>query len=231
MPLRHLLAAALILLALGLGGCGSDSGATTGSGSSAPAAPSAPAEAKAHPPHERGGSQGPDRQAAGGEGGKGAAANPEPAFTPQPHTDSGGGAKQFEVKGGDNSIQTYGGEPSDSELAAAATALHNFLDARAARAWAAACEYLAPAISRELARQLGGGGKGSSCATVLAGLSAGVPDFALREAAIADVGALRAEGDRGFLLFRGAEGTDYFIPMVREDGRWRVAAIAPSAIS
>lgn len=40
-----------------------------------------------------------------------------------------------------------------------------------------------------------------------------------------------AEGDRGFLLFHGVLGADYFMPMAREGGMWRVAAIAPSAIS
>ena len=139
------------------------------------------------------------------------------SFTPPAHQDSGGGAAQFETKGGDNSIQEFGSEASGSDFEAAAAALHGYLDARAAAAWTAACAYMSPGVA--------------NCPETLASLSADVPAAALSEAAEADVAALRIEGDRGFLLFHGARGTNYFMPLVREGGTWKVAAIAPSAIS
>lgn len=138
---------------------------------------------------------------------------------------------QFETKGGDNSIEEFGGEGSSPEFSEAAAALHGYLDARAERAWGAACGYLAEGVTRELGAQLGEarGDGGPSCPELLAGLSGGVPEAALREAAVADAGALRSEGGRGFLLFHGAGRIAYFIPMVREGGHWKVAAIAASA--
>jgi hypothetical protein len=230
--LRTLLAILLIALAWGLAGCGSDSSGTTSESSRNPGAGAANGETSQQATKEPE-ARAQDRRKPTAREGKKEAVPEEPAhFTPPSHQDSGGGAKQFVTKGGDNSIQEFGSEPSGSEFEAAAAAVHAYLDARAAGAWAAACEWLAPAVSRELVRQLGAGsgGKQPGCAEVLAGLSAGVPPAALREAAQADVGALRVEGDRGFVLFRGAQGDDYFIPMVREDGEWKVAAIAASPL-
>ena len=151
---------------------------------------------------------------------------------PKAEADSGGGAKQFEVRGGDNSIQEYGEEQSGSEFAAAAEVLHAYLDARAAGAWDVACEQLAAAVTDELVRQLGAaqGGEKAGCREILVSLTASVPAAALREAARAEVGAFRVSGGSGFLLFRGARGENFFIPMHREDGDWKVAAIAASPL-
>lgn len=141
------------------------------------------------------------------------------------------GAAEFRSQGEDNSIQEFGEEASGADLKQAAAALHAFLDARAAGEWDAACERLAPAVSAELVRQLGAqGGEKLDCGEILAGLAGAVPPQALREAAEVDVGALRAEGDSGFLLFRDARGEAFFVPVRREGGDWRVAAIAPSPL-
>jgi hypothetical protein len=180
---------------------------------------------------QRGGA-GQGQGAAQGQNGGAVPGDASTHYTPRPHHDSGGGAGQFETKGGDNSIEEFGNEAGGSELAEAATALHGYLDARAAGAWAAACEYLADGVSRQLSQLAGkGGGEAPSCAQILAGLSGGLPPAALRQAALADVGALRVEGERSFLLFHGSEGSDYFIPTVSEGGNWKVAAIAPSPLS
>jgi hypothetical protein len=152
------------------------------------------------------------------------------SFTPPAHQDSPTGAAPFEAKGGDNSIQEFGAEADTSDFEAAATALHGYLDARAAGAWRDACSYMSSATAKSLAQLGGGSGGGASCPEALASLSAAVPAAALREAAEADVGALRSEGDRAFLLFHGAHGIAYFMPMAAEDGTWKVAAIASSAI-
>ena len=156
----------------------------------------------------------------------------EGAEKPPAHHDSGGGSAQFRTKGGDNSIEELGDEASSSEFEQAATTLHTFLDARAAHDWRAACESLAPLVAQQLEQQFGGGsgGKSQGCAQVLAALSASFTPQALREAAVADADALRAEGERGFLLFEGAHGTAYFMPMSREDGSWKVAAVAASVL-
>jgi hypothetical protein len=149
---------------------------------------------------------------------------PASAFEPKPHHDSGGGSAQFIQKGGDNSVQNYGQEASETELKQAAASLHGFLDARVQGNWAAACTYLSKGAREGFAQvasqapQL----KGADCATVLAVLSEGLPASNLREAAIANVGSLRTEGDHGFLIYRGAKGFVYGISIAREGDAWRL---------
>jgi hypothetical protein len=226
--LKKIAAALAVLAALALAACGGGGGGTTASSTAAqPAAGSGGASGGKQ------GAQGSSQGQGSGQGqGQGGAKHGVPGdtsahFTAPTHHDSATGAAQFETKAGDNSIQEFGSEAGSSDFAAAATALHGYLDARAAAAWAAACSYLSPGIAASLA-QLGGGGGGASCPEVVAGLS--VPGAALSEAAEAEVAALRIEGDRAFLLFHGAHGADYFMPMAHEGGAWKVAAIAPSAI-
>lgn len=167
-------------------------------------------------------------------GGEGDSKDSSAEFSPKQHQDSGGGAEQFRVKGGDNSVQEFGGEAEGTEFDEAATALHNFLDARAAGAWAAACEYMAESVIESLqelatqSQQL----KGAACAAILGKLTnPAAKDLLHEEAERADVGSLRVEGERGFVLFHGPDGEVLVVPMAREDGTWKVAALASTPLS
>jgi hypothetical protein len=146
------------------------------------------------------------------------------------HQDSGGGPEQFEVKGADNSIQEFGEEAPPSEFDEAADSLHGYLDARAVEDWAAACRYLSPGLKAGLAQALGAATEQGEprCAAMIERLSTAQVG-ALRESAVAGIGAFRVEGDSGFVLFHGAKGIDYYIPMTGGRGRWLVAAPVPSA--
>ncbi len=220
------LLAALLLAACGGGGGGETTATSTAVEASPPkrstAVPGAASEGQGSRPHRR---QGGSRQRDGVPGDASA------GFAPPVHRDSGGGAKQFETRGGDNSVQEFGAEASGPDFEAAATALHGYLDARAAGAWRDACSYMSPGVAASLSQLASGESGKAGCPEILASLSTGLPPAVLREAARADVGALRTEGDRGFLLFEGAEGVNYFMPMTMESGSWKVAAIAPSALS
>ena len=242
---RLLALPAAALLAAGLVACGDgdDSGSVTTTATSSPAEQG---KAQAGTGAEVGEPGGGESKGSGGEsdagGSKGSGGDggtndtPNPAaddtsdsFTPPQHSDSGGGAAQFRAKGGDNSLQDSGSEASSSELDQAAAALHGYLDARAAGAWADACSYMASGVAESLA-QFAGGTRGQGCPQLLAALSAGMPDYVKQIITQADVGSLRVDGDSGFLLFHGAHNTDYFMPMAREDGKWKVAALAASAL-
>jgi len=225
---RVAIAVLAIPLVLGLAACGSSSQTTTASTGTTNATPST---AQAHDPAPNRSKEGKNEQA---KPPKSQAKPKQPVkFNPPVHHDSGGGSKQFEAKGGDNSIQQFGSEASGDEFSQAAIALHGYLDARAAGAWAAACSYMADGVTAQLSQMSGAGKQGGhlSCAKILAALSGGLPPAALHEVAEADVGSLRIEGERAFVLFHGAHGVDYFMPMVREGGEWKVAALAPSAVS
>jgi len=228
---RPLLAFCLAVLALGLGGCGSgSSGSTTGTDTAATSANAGGASPQKVAEAAKGSQNKADQKQQSGKQPASAPPKEPTHFKPPAHHDSGGGVKQFEQKGGDNSIQESGDEADAGEFAEAAATLHTFLDARAARAWEVACEQMSSAVVKELVSQLGSAEKGGSCAHVLFSLTSTVPDEALREAAVADVGALRVEGDRGFILFRGPGGQSFFMPMAREGDHWKVAAIAASPL-
>lgn len=225
---------AFLLAALGLAACGGSGSSPTGS--TAETAPGAAKEGGASKPTGSGSKSSNGKQS----NGSGKSASGSGGSSPA-HNDSGGGAAQFKTKGGDNSIQEFGGEGGGSELAQAAAALHGFLDARATGDWKRACANMAAGVTKSLEQLAGAahslpGKKGKNapkhigCPQLLAAMSTGMPAYVKRDLAKADVGALRVEGERAFLLFRGAHHTNYFMPMAREAGKWKVAAIAASAL-
>jgi hypothetical protein len=151
-----------------------------------------------------------------------------PAQPKNTHHDSGGGTAQFATKRGDNSIQESGKEGSPAETQAAAAVLHAYLDARVAHRWADACFYLSAgyAATIEAFAERYAKGKGvMGCAEVLEAFATGSSQRVLLASARADVGALRIEGDHGFLLYRGAGGEDLAMPMVLEGGAWKVGSL------
>ncbi len=146
---------------------------------------------------------------------------------------SGGGSAQFRVKGGDNSIQEFGEESDEGELEEAATVLHDFYVARVRSEWQRACSKLSDVVVGQL-RALASQAKqgiGKGCAAILGGISPSLPASVARESTIVDAGSLRVEGDRGFLIYRGAEGTVYAINMALEDDSWKVGALAGVPLS
>lgn len=237
---KALTALATLLAALVLAACGGgDDGSETSAGGAetAPAAGQAQLRERADEIEkerqgESGGAeagareeQSGDGSGPGGAGSRGDGPDPSP---PAEHSDSGGGAAQFRgSKGGDDSIQEFGQEAGGSELARAAAVLHAYLDARAARRWDDACSYLsagAVAGIEQFAEAFAQDQDVEGCPEVLGTLSERTSDEALREGAQADVGSLRAQGGRGFLLYHGARGVDYAIAVVEEGGEWKIAA-------
>lgn len=141
---------------------------------------------------------------------------------------SGGGSSQFRVKGGDNSVQEFGEESSESELEEAATALHDFFVARAEEDWHSACARLSKTVVEEL-EQFGSHSKAGneSCPATLAALTPTLPPAVKHASTIVVAASLRREGERGFLIYRGAEETTYAIVMAHEGSGWKVGSLAP----
>lgn len=221
--------AAAVLLAATFAACGGsdDSGQTKAASSAqttqAKAEIGAGAGEKQAPKPERHKTAGkPSRQENGDNGDSSTAGR----------VDSESGSKSFIVPGGDNSIQRFGGEADSSERERAAAALESFLDAQANREYARACSLMSEATQGAL-EQLATASKkfkGADCATILRALTSGASPVAARTyAPTRGVASLRVKGDRGFALYHGSHGTDYFMPMVKEDGEWKVGSLAPSA--
>ncbi|HET6570243.1 MAG TPA: hypothetical protein VFG58_02000 [Solirubrobacterales bacterium] len=223
-------ALAVFLLAVGLAACGG--------GSSESSSPSTEAgQAQADGGSGGSGSQGEQAQSGKGqEGGSESSSRKSEAseFTPKQHSDSGGGSQQYVQKGGDNSVQEFGKEADRQEFDEAAHALHDFLDARAEGNWAAACDYMSKAVVESFeklaaqAKQL----KDADCAAILEKLTNPAAKSAMKqEAEKADVGSLRVEGDRSFVIYEGVKGTVLAMPMANEDGDWKVASLAGTPLN
>lgn len=237
------------LLAVGLGACGGDDDSGSTSATTDPAAQSeqgggdsTKSDAPTGDAAGSGSASGKRQESPEGEDENSAGAGSED-FVPRQHEDSGGGSDQYVVRGGDNSVQEFGAEADEAERDAAATALHNFLDARAQGAWDAACSYLSSEVreslemfvekAQEAAEREGKSAPvGSGCGAILAGLTnrAALPELR-KEAAEVDVRSLRVEGDRAFVIYTDAKGTVIAIPVVKEDGDWKVGSLAGAPIA
>jgi cobalamin biosynthesis protein CobT len=225
-----------LLLALGVAACGG------GDDSDSTANETAGQQSQADNDASQGGDQGND----GGSGDSGSSTDNSDAgegqsgdraasdFTPRKHSDSGGGAEQFKVKNGDNSVQEFGAEGDTSEFDAAAEAFHNFLDARAEANWEAVCGYISETIVESL-EKLAAKAKtieDESCGGILAKLvNPAAKETMKTEAEEADVRSLRTDGDRAFLLYTDSDGSVFSMPMANEDGAWKVASIAGYPLS
>jgi hypothetical protein len=231
--LRTLIVAlAALLIAAAFAACGgSDSGTTEPASVSQPQSESKSASGTSKQDNAEGGDESKPSVEEKSDGGSSPDASD---FVPKQHSDSGGGAEQFKVKGGDNSIQEFGEEADSSEFDEAANAVHNFLDARAEGDWAAACEYMSKGIAESFKQLAAQGGKveDTSCAGVLEALTNPAAKQSMKaEAEKANVGSLRIEDERAFVIYTGSEGTVFAMPMANEDGAWKVASLAGTPIS
>jgi hypothetical protein len=104
------------------------------------------------------------------------------------------------------------------------------MQARAEEDWAAMCADLAKATLAPLedlaakAAQF----KGKGCAAILEGLLGPSQSLSRANTMTEGIASFRVEGDRGFALYHGPRGVDYFVAMVKEDGEWKVGSLAPS---
>lgn len=224
---------AALLLAVAIAACGSgDSSSSTTTEASAPAQ----SEGKSSDAASKQAGKSDSEKKAGGSanGGGQSKSSGSSNFVPKHHEDSGGGSQQFRVKGGDNSIQEFGGEADTSELDAAAAVLHDFLDARAAGDWAAACKYMSKRViaSFEEMSAQSNPSEDLSCAKVLELLINPAAKQSMKvEAAKADVRSLRIEGEHAFAIYTAVGNTALAMPMENEDGTWKVGSLAGTPLS
>jgi hypothetical protein len=149
---------------------------------------------------------------------------------------SGGGSASVTVKGGDNSIQEFGEEADESELAEAAEVLHSFYVAVSQDDWPTACSYLAEEIKSVLEKYNSrSSGQTDACEESLDGLFRARPAEVRSAFTKVDAVSLRRDGDQAFLLYHGSEydtggsygkGDLYSMTMHLEDGGWKVVSVA-----
>jgi len=146
---------------------------------------------------------------------------------------SGGGSDQFRVKGGgDNSVQEFGEEGDEDQLREAAETVHDFYARRATGDWAGACALLSKSLKQQLEETAKSApqAKRTDCPSFLAIFTVDLSPAEWRQITTVDAGSLRYEGEQAFLIYYGPERTVYAMPMIGEDGAWKVNALSAAAL-
>ncbi len=142
-----------------------------------------------------------------------------------------GASAEFIRPGKKNAIAEFGEEAEAAEREEASTALEENLQARAAGDWATQCATLTAATVKLVERR--------APALTTGGCPAGLEALAqpvarskpLRASNMTGpISVLRVEGNKGFALYHGTNETDYTMPMRKEDGEWKVAALVTQEI-
>lgn len=169
--------------------------------------------------------------AACGSGGSGTGESPSTSAARVETDNSGaaGGGKSGATKvGGERGVRDYGEEASESELRQAAEAVHGFYVARAEKKWRTACFYLATLMEGrldELAAKSPRAHGVQGCPALVKVFAPSLPPAGVRASTAVDARSLRRKGESGFLIYHGARGKTYSIPMHLESESWLVAAL------
>lgn len=146
---------------------------------------------------------------------------------------SGGGSAPASGKTlGDGSIQAFGESADSGDRDAAIAAAQEFYAARAASDWGRVCDAMSTPIKQQLEQMLSKAPKlkGKPCSELLEALSGGVPASARRsESEGLRFTEVRVDGDSAFAIFKSTAIPNGFIPLSREGGAWKVAAIGGSS--
>jgi hypothetical protein len=107
--------------------------------------------------------------------------------------------------------------------------LETYMQAFAAGNWARSCAHLSDSAVTSLAQFAAGSIKlkGKGCAELLPPLLARAPASDRANTLINGVSGLRVGGGRSFALYHGPDSVDYFMPMQKQAGTWKVASLSP----
>ncbi len=133
----------------------------------------------------------------------------------------------------ERSRQLFGSEVTSAEAHQAEAALRGYLEARAEARWARACTYLTDPIRRLLAQAAARYENvlGASCPGFIASSTRKLP---VPERAALDrvaIDSVRADGDRGYVLYETLGDDERAIRIQAEGGRWKLAAVNGTSLA
>jgi hypothetical protein len=172
--------------------------------------------------------------ACGGDGsGDSTAGSTTTATTAKKPEEPDAGSASFLVPGGDNSVQNYGEEAGAAEREAASDVVVAFLRAREKGDWKGVCAHIYTDTLKplEAIAERGAEFEGEGCPELLALLTRGAPASARASTIGSGINSLRVDGDRAFALYHGTDGRDYLVPLVDDDGEWKVGTLAPTELA
>jgi hypothetical protein len=135
---------------------------------------------------------------------------------------------EFAGKGENGNLAKEGKEASVADREAASKVLEESFESREAKAWAAQCGTLtAKAVKAVEEEEEAEKAKAKGCASSLESIGKTAPASVLENPMKEPIAALRIKGGEAFAFFHGKGGKDYVIPLEKEDGEWKVNALAP----
>ena len=140
-----------------------------------------------------------------------------------------GPTRQFVVPGGDNAVQTFGREATAAERKQVTKVIQKWLRARAARNWAEDCRYLAPSSIKyaESSASYMAQHKVSGCTKALGVMAVKGQKVSLKYNMAGGVVSLRLGEGHGYAQYHGNDGRDWIIPVIRENGVWKITTFDP----
>jgi hypothetical protein len=142
-----------------------------------------------------------------------------------------GASAEFIRPGKKNTIAEFGEEAEAAEREEASSVLEENLQARATGDWTTQCSTLTAATVKLIEKR--------APALTTGGCPAGLEALAQPVAKskplrannmTGPIAVLRVEGNKGFALYHGTNETDYTMPLRKEDGEWKVAALVTQEI-
>lgn len=115
-----------------------------------------------------------------------------------------------------------------AELREAAETVHAFYVTRARGEWSATCSQLAQLLSEKLAG-LAEQSEKKSCAEFLESFTTAMTNEEWREVTVMDAESLRVAGQQATLVYQGAAGKTYSVPLREEGGEWMLEALQGTA--
>jgi len=140
----------------------------------------------------------------------------------QQPTTAGGSAAEFEPA----PLQVSG---EGTELREAAEAVHAFYVSRARDEWSATCSRVAQTLLEKL-EGLAAQSERKGCTDLLESFSTPMSNEEWREVTEMDAESLRVDGKQATLVYQGAGGETYSIPLREEGGEWKVESLAATSL-
>jgi hypothetical protein len=141
-------------------------------------------------------------------------------------SESSSSGAESQANAGSQGYLTFGDEASSADRAAAATAVQSFLRARANGDIAKQCALMA-ATAKKALQEFGGGltEKHQPCPELMEAVNARINQKAVRGPGQIRVTAVRVDGDRGFVIYKDADGKTSAFSVVREGSSWKAGAL------
>jgi hypothetical protein len=133
---------------------------------------------------------------------------------------------EFAGKGKNGELATAGTESTVAEREAASKVVEDSFKAAETGDWAGQCATFSPVVAESVEKRSALSGR-ISCDQSLERLAKETPSGAPENLMTEPLAALRVNGSRAFAFFRGVGKRHFVIPLVREGGQWKLAALVP----